>query len=210
MAKAKRSTASYKAAAKKAAATRRRNAKKGTTSVTKRTTTVTKRRRRATKKGVLSEIMTPAAARGAAMAAAAGFGGGAITKVLDKLLDTMPKPPGKGARILTYLGGSFLLAAMFKAPNMAAGMAGVAAYKMMEVVGLSEEDNAKFARDIEKMPAMLNKDGQPMAENINNYLQQNGAYLQDYGDGTEYLQQQGYQVSYAPNFGAPEGGFQGY
>lgn len=207
----KRSTASYKAAAKKAAATRKRNARG--TSVSRTTKTVTKRRKYTPrKKGMLSQMFTPAGARGGAMAAASGFGGGTITSIIDKLLNQLPVEVHSGWRIAGYLGGGFVLATLFKAPNMGAGMSAIAAYKMLEVVGLSQKgDNAKFANDIERMPKMLDKHGQPMAAH-NNYLQQmdNNYSLQQNDAGTAYLAAQGYQVSYAPDFGAPTSGFQGY
>jgi len=184
-------------------------AKRRSTAITKTQKQAISTRRRRRKKGTrgLGQLWSPTMARGAAMSTASGFMGGGATAIIENLLDKLPKPPHEGFRIAGYLAGGFALAALFRLPNMGAGVAAMAGYKLLKVTGLAQADedadNAQYAREIEDMPAMLDVSGQPMAENNNMYLQEdNNMYLQDNED--LFLQEDGsYQVAYAPEFGHP-------
>ena len=196
-----RTKKSYVDAAKKAARTRKRNSRTGMTTTTRKSTTTTRRRKR--KKTGLSEMFTPAISRGGAMTAASGLAGGAAAAIIDNLLDKFPKPVHPGMRIAGLIGGGFIMATVLRMPNVGAGMAGIAGYKLMQQTGLAEgDDNARYANDIEQMPAMLDVNGQPLAEG-EMYLEENGMDLQE---NSFDLEEGGYQVQYAPDFSNPTGG----
>jgi len=168
---------------------------------TRKRTPSTRKRTYRRKKTMLSEMWSPAIARNSASAAGSGALGGAAAAIIDNLLDKAPKPPHEGLRIAGLIAAGFGVAALLKAPNMGAGISAIAGYKLMKVTGLAEnDDNADYAREIESMPAMLDVHGQPMSEN-GMYLEEDGMYLEDNAMDL----QDGYQVSYAPDFGSPTG-----
>jgi len=186
---AKLSKAERSRIAKKAWNKRKRSGK-----VTRRksTTPVSRKRKYTRRKSGLSELFTPEQSRGAARAAGLGALGGGLASLAEKVMKpTTPEP----TKIIYLALGAFGLATVGKAPYMAAGVAGVVGYKVMSEAGLSEGET-DYADPIQKLPAVLDASGQPMqlsedAETGNIYLE---------ADDNDYLQEEGYQVQYAPDF----------
>ena len=169
------------------ATTRKRTVTRSKSTAPRRRTTAApaaRPRRRVTrkKKGMLSELFNPALAQSGVKAMVSGAAGGFAATTIIKM--TPQQSPLMQAAIIG--GGSFVAATMLKAPNLAAGMASIAVYKLMENAGMLADDMnlASFADPIEALPAVLNEDG---SQNM---------YLSD----AMYLSDDSYQVAYAPNF----------
>ena len=202
MAKSKRSKQSYIDAGKKAARTRKRNSKSGVTTSSRKTTTVRKYTKKP--KGLLGELWTPAAARKAGTSTMAGFGGGFIGKGIDVLVNNVVKPKHSMINIGILLAAGFATSALLRRPELGAGIASVAGWKIGSMffgkMELADGENVAYARDIARMPKVLDATGQPMADG-EEYLQ-DALDLQD--DNSIDLQEGiDYQVDYAPEYGSP-------
>lgn len=180
MAAKKRSAASYKAAAKKGQATRRKNLKSTSRTTPAKKTTTTKRRKPRAKKSMLSELWNPKMAQAGGKALLSGAVGGAGAGFIEKIMGEVE--PNK--KLVVVGIASFVVATVFKMPNVGAGMAGVALYKGMANTGMLGEDmdlqEHAYADPIEQLPMVLNEDGYEMD------LQEDadGMYLQeDYNVG---------------------------
>lgn len=166
--------------------TRRR--RKRTVSVNQLVSVKPTRRRRGTrKKGLLGDMVTPATARGAIIAVGNGALGGAAAAILRRV--TAGKLPPFWNVAAPFIAG-YAAAAFFKMPQVGAGMAAVAANQLMKDVGMGENANMylqdhNYADQIKQLPAALDVNGQPMGEN------------------EMYLQDDNYQVGYAPDFASP-------
>lgn len=118
-------------------------------------TTTTRRRRSRKAKGMLSELFNPNMAQGAVKTVLSGAIGGAVAGYGDKMLPQDWNPMAKAGIIAA---GGFVAASMLKMPNIGAGMAGVAMYKLMEAQGMLAEEY-DYASPIESLPVVLNEDG---------------------------------------------------
>lgn len=170
--------------------TRKRTTTATKTPVRRRRTTAAKRptvrRRRTTKKGLLSEMFSPVGATAGAKTLLSGAVGGLGAGLLNKLVPATTTPEMKA--VYTGIAG-FVTATMLKMPNVASGMAGVAAFQLFEAKGLLSED-FEYADDMEALPMVLSE-GQAM------YLAENNMYLAE--DGNMYLaENNGYGVGYFP------------
>lgn len=148
----------------------------------------TRRRRSHRKKGMLGDMFTPAIARGAARAVVNGAVGGGIATVMERLLYGKVNPFW---RVAAPFASGFLAAAVFKQPEVAAGIAAVGTKVLMQEAGMAENDNMylqdhPYANDVKQLPPVLDVDGQPLSQ-----------------DDEMYLQDGDYQVGYAPEFGSP-------
>lgn len=139
----------------------------------------------------LSQMINPMQTNAGIRAAGSGAIGGGLAALVEKMLK--PDMP-ENRKALWIAGLGFAVAAVGNAPYTGAGMAAVAAYKMMSELGLSQQG---YADPIEQLPMMLDAAGNPMAlsedETGGLYLEENNMYLEEGLD---------YQVPYAPNFGA--------
>jgi len=189
---AKLSTAERSKIAKKA--WRKRNRK---SPVKKKTTAVTKRKRKYTRRrGGLGELVTAVQSQAGLKTVSLGALGGALASIGEKLL----KPEMPETQKALWIGaGAFAIATIGKAPYVAAGAVGVAAYKLMGEVGLSE-GRTNYIDPIEQLPAVLDTDGQPMQ--LSEDPRTGNIYLEE--DDTLYLDEEGndlsYQVPYATDF----------
>lgn len=146
------------------------------------------RRRRGTRKrGLLGDMMTPAVAQAAGRATINGAVGGGMAAVLERMLAGRLNPFW---RIAAPFVAGYAAAAIFKQPEVGAGMAAVGAHQLMKEAGMAEnndmylQDN-NYANQVKQLPVALDVNGQPMAENDDMYLQE------EYG------------VGYAPDFASP-------
>lgn len=114
-----------------------------------------RRRSRKSSKGMLSELFNPNMAQGAIKSVVSGAIGGAVAGYGDKMLPADWNPMAKAGIIAA---GGFVAATMLKMPNIGAGMAGVAMYKLMESQGMLGEEY-DYANPIESLPVVLNEDG---------------------------------------------------
>lgn len=154
----------------------------------------TKRRRSTRRKRGMGEIFNPKEAKAGFNATLKGAGGGALASVVEKVL---PDSMNEQSRALWMLGIAWGGGIMLRQPEIGAGMAGVAAYKLMAEVGLSDSIESYFngympkrrnyAKKIKNMPPYLSQGMPPMG------LMQ--------GMPPMGLMNNGYQVGIAPNFG---------
>lgn len=157
----------------------------------------TKRRKPSRRRTTLSQMINPMQTNAGMRAAGSGAVGGGLAALVEKVM----KPDMPETRKALWIGGiGFAIAAVANAPYTGAGMAGVAAYKLMSEVGLAENRQV-YADPIEQLPMMLDASGNAMMlsedESGGLYLEENGElYLQE-GDAS-------YQVAYAPDFGQEE------
>lgn len=153
----------------------------------------TSRRRSRRKKGMLGDMFTPAVARGAARSVINGAVGGGIASVLERLLAGRLNPLGRVAAPFVL---GFAAAAIFKQPEVAAGITAVGANQLMKEAGLAEDNmylqDNNYASKVKQLPAALDSYGNPLGEDE--------MYLQE---GEEMYLQQGYEVGYAPDFASP-------
>jgi len=188
---AKLSTAQRSKIAKAAWRKRQRS-----TPAKRKSTTPARRRKYTRRKGGMGELVTAAQASGGVNTIGLGALGGALASIGEKLLK--PTMPAK-QKSLWMVAGAFGIATLGKAPYMAAGVAGVAAYQLMGEVGLSEGE-VNYVEPIEQLPEVLDTDGQPMR--LSEDPTTGGIYLEE--DDTLYLDEDGnelsYQVPYATDF----------
>lgn len=151
----------------------------------------TVRRRRTTKKGFLSEMFNPMQAQAAAKTLISGAIGGIGAGLLSKLYPSTTTPQMKA---VYTIGAGFVAGVALKMPNVAAGMAGVGVYNLLQTQGMLAEDGSyEYADEMESLPMVLNEDEAA-------YLADNGLYL---SEDSMYLSEDelDYQVPYAPEFG---------
>jgi len=168
------------------------------TSVTRRKTTYRKPSRR---RSGLSEVLTNLEAKQGLQNTLNGAGGGLVAYGLERVL---PANMDRKRRLLWTVAVGFGIATIGKAPYVGAGVVGVASYKFFDDIKLLNED---YADPLEKLPMVLDADGQPMM--LQDDDQTGGLYLDENGnemyldEGEElYLDESEYQVAYAPDFGA--------
>lgn len=151
-----------------------------------------KRRRSTRSKGFLSEMFNPMQAQATAKVLISGALGGVGAGLLTKLYPTTTTPQMKA---VYTIGAGFVAGVALKMPNLAAGMAGVGVYNLLQTQGmLAEGENYSYANEMESLPLVLNEDAAAyLAENNGMYLSEDGMYLSE--DDFDY------QVPYAPEFG---------
>lgn len=152
-----------------------------------------RRRRRSTSKGLLSEMFNPMQAQATAKVLISGAVGGVGAGLLQKLYPTTTTPQMKA---VYTIGAGFIAGVALKMPNMAAGMAGVGVYNLLQNQGFLAEDgeNYEYANSMESLPMVLNEDEAAyLSASSDMYLSEDGLYLSE--DDFDY------QVPYAPAFG---------
>lgn len=170
---------------------RRTTTKRRTVTRTAKRPTV--RRRRSTRsKGFLSEMFNPMQAQATAKVLISGAVGGVGAGLLQKLYPSTTTPQMKA---VYTIGAGFVAGVALKMPNLAAGMAGVGVYNLLQSQGmLAEDGDYSYANEMESLPMVLNEDAAAyLAENNAMYLSEDGLYLSE--DDLDY------QVPYAPEFG---------
>lgn len=170
---------------------RRTTTKRRTVTRTAKRPTV--RRRRSTRsKGFLSEMFNPMQAQATAKVLISGAVGGVSAGLLQKLYPSTTTPQMKA---VYTIGAGFVAGVALKMPNLAAGMAGVGVYNLLQSQGmLAEDGDYSYANEMESLPMVLNEDAAAyLAENNAMYLSEDGLYLSE--DDLDY------QVPYAPEFG---------
>lgn len=116
------------------------------------------------KRGMLSEMFSPGAAQGALRCVASGAVGGALAGIVEKAMPNQSETN----QSLAMLGLGFLAAGVAKTPNVAAGLAGVAGYKIGKTAyqglqdGMALAENRPYTDNIERLPMFLNEDGTQM------------------------------------------------
>lgn len=124
-------------------------------------------------KGMLSELFNPTMAQAAGKTVLSGAVGGFGAATLSKLLPDSLEPKTKA---FYTIGAGFVTATLLKMPNVAAGMAGVGFYNLLQTGGfLAEDNNYNYADDLEALPMVLDEDGAGFLQEA--YLQE--AYLQE-------------------------------
>lgn len=130
-------------------------------------------------KGMLSELFNPTMAQAAGKTVLSGAVGGFGAATLTKLMPDSFTPKTKA---FYTIGAGFITATLLKMPNVAAGMAGVGFYNLLQQGGMLAEDY-NYANDLEALPMVLDESGA-------SYLQE--SYLQE-----DYLQEDySYDVGY--------------
>ena len=176
---------------------RRRTTRKRATTTRKRTRTTRAAaparrttRRVSRRRSMLSEFFDPKSAQAAAMVSIEGAAGGVGAHFLTKILPANLSAQNKG--IIT-IGAGFITSAMFKRPNLGAGMAAVGAVDLLRGVGfLAEGDEYNYANGMDSLPMVLNE-GEVYALSEGFDLAEGGF---DLAEG-EY----DYEVGYFPEFG---------
>jgi len=158
--------------------------------VSRRKTSAPRKRKYSRRRKGMSELVTAVQANQGVRAGGLGLLGGGLASLAEKIFPTtMPE----NTKIMWLAVGAFGAATLGRAPYIAAGVAGVAGYKLMTEVGLSEHS---YVDPIERLPAVLDADGNPMT--LSEDPQTGNIYLEE---GHElYLDENGYQVEYAPDF----------
>jgi len=153
-----------------------------------------RRRRRTASKGFLSEMFNPMQAQATAKVLISGAVGGVGAGLLQKLYPATTTPQMKA---IYTIGAGFVAGVALKMPNMAAGMAGVGVYNLLQNQGFLAEDgeNYEYANDMESLPMVLNEDEAAYLSQNDLYLSENAMYLSEDDSDFEY------QVPYAPEFG---------
>ena len=174
---------------------RRRTMRKRATTVKRRRTTrsaapVRRTRRVSRKRSMLSEFFDPKSAQAAAMVSLEGAAGGVGAHFLGKVLPATLSAQNKG--IIT-IGAGFITTAVFKRPNLGAGMAAVGAVDLLRGVGFLAEGD--WASGMDSLPMVLNEgEAYALAEGYD--LAEGFDLAEGYeSDGT------GYEVGYYPEFG---------
>lgn len=172
---------------------RRTTTKRRSVTRTAKRPTVRRRRRTATK-GFLSEMFNPMQAQATAKVLISGAVGGVGAGLLQKLYPATTTPQMKA---IYTIGAGFVAGVALKMPNMAAGMAGVGVYNLLQNQGFLAEDgeNYDYASSMESLPMVLNEDEAAYLSQGEMYLSENAMYLSE--DDSDF----DYQVPYAPEFG---------
>ena len=175
---------------------RRRTTRKRATTTRKRTRTTRAAaparrttRRVSRRRSMLSEFFDPKSAQAAAMVSIEGAAGGVGAHFLTKILPANLSAQNKG--IIT-IGAGFITTAMFKRPNLGAGMAAVGAVDLLRGVGFLAEGEYNYANGMDSLPMVLNE-GEVYALSEGFDLAEGGF---DLAEG-EF----DYEVGYFPEFG---------
>ena len=131
-------------------------------------------------KGMLSELFNPTMAQAAGKTVLSGAVGGFGAATLTKLLPDTLEPKTKA---FYTIGAGFITATLLKMPNVAAGMAGVGFYNLMQTGGFLAEDYS-YADDLEALPMVLDENGAGYLQEA--YLQEDGYLQEDYGYDVGY------------------------
>ena len=176
--------------------------RKRTTPVAKRTTRrrrttsimkkVTPRRVTRRKKSMLSEFFSPGMAQSGGKIVLSGAVGGVGAGLLNKI---MPASIGAEMKALYILGAGFVTATVLKAPNVGAGMAGVAISNLFNAKGfLSEDESFDYADNLDSLPMVLNEDqAMYLSESDDYFLSEDFSLSEDNPDS--------YDVGYFSDFG---------
>lgn len=169
---------------KRATTTRKRTRSTRAAAPARRTT-----RRVSRKRSMLSEFFDPKSAQAAAMVSLEGAAGGVGAHFLSKVLPASLSAQNKG--IIT-IGAGFVATAMFKRPNLGAGMAAVGAVDLLRGVGFLAEGDYNYANGMDSLPMVLNE-GEA-------YALSEGYDLAEGFDLAEGMVSD-YEVGYYPEFG---------
>ena len=161
---------------KRATTTRKRTRSTRAAAPARRTT-----RRVSRKRSMLSEFFDPKSAQAAAMVSLEGAAGGVGAHFLGKVLPASLSAQNKG--IIT-IGAGFVATAMFKRPNLGAGMAAVGAVDLLRGVGFLAEGDYNYANGMDSLPMVLNE-GEAYA----------------LSEGYDLAEGMDYEVGYYPEFG---------
>ena len=170
---------------------RRKTTRKRATTTRRRTTRaaapVRRTRRVSRKRSMLSEFFDPKSAQAAAMVSLEGAAGGVGAHFLTKILPANLSAQNKG--IIT-IGAGFITTAVFKRPNLGAGMAAVGAVDLLRGVGFLAE-GGNYAEGMDSLPMVLNEgEAYQLAEGF------------DLAEGMIYDSPGlDYEVGYYPQFG---------
>lgn len=138
---------------KRTTPTKRTTRRRRTTSIMKK---VAPRRVTRRKKSMLSEFFSPGMAQSGGKIVISGALGGVGAGLLNKF---MPASIGAEMKALYILGAGFVTATVLKAPNVGAGMAGVAVSNLFNAKGfLSEDSSFDYADNLDSLPMVLNED----------------------------------------------------
>ena len=169
---------------KRATTTRKRTRSTRAAAPARRTT-----RRVSRKRSMLSEFFDPKSAQAAAMVSLEGAAGGVGAHFLSKVLPGNLSAQNKG---LITIGAGFITTAMFKRPNLGAGMAAVGAVDLLRGVGFLAEGDYDYANGMDSLPMVLNE-GEA-------YALSEGYDLSEGFDLAEGMVSD-YEVGYYPEFG---------
>lgn len=122
---------------------------------TKKAAPRSKKRVTRRKKGMLSELFNPTMAQAAGKTVLSGAVGGFGAATLTKLLPDTLEPKTKA---FYTIGAGFITATLLKMPNVAAGMAGVGFYNLLQTGGFLAEDYS-YADDLDALPMVLDENG---------------------------------------------------
>jgi len=122
---------------------------------TKKAAPRSKKRVTRRKKGMLSELFNPTMAQAAGKTVISGAVGGFGAATLTKLLPDTLEPKTKA---FYTIGAGFITATLLKMPNVAAGMAGVGFYNLLQTGGFLAEDY-NYADDLDALPMVLDENG---------------------------------------------------
>jgi len=140
---------------------------------TKKAAPRSKKRVTRRKKGMLSELFNPTMAQAAGKTVISGAVGGVGAAMLTKLLPDTLEPKTKA---FYTIGAGFVTATLLKMPNVAAGMAGVGFYNLLQTGGFLAEDFS-YADDLDALPMVLDENGAAFLQESflqDGYLQENG------------------------------------
>ena len=167
---------------KRATTTRKRTRSTRAAAPARRTT-----RRVSRKRSMLSEFFDPKSAQAAAMVSLEGAAGGVSAHFLSKVLPANLSAQNKG--IIT-IGAGFITTAVFKRPNLGAGMAAVGAVDLLRGVGFLAEGDYNYANGVDSLPMVLNEgEAYALSEGY------------DLAEGFDLSEAADYEVGYYPEFG---------
>lgn len=167
---------------KRATTTRKRTRSTRAAAPARRTT-----RRVSRKRSMLSEFFDPKSAQAAAMVSLEGAAGGVSAHFLSKVLPANLSAQNKG--IIT-IGAGFITTAVFKRPNLGAGMAAVGAVDLLRGVGFLAEGDYNYANGMDSLPMVLNEgEAYALSEGY------------DLAEGFDLSEAADYEVGYYPEFG---------
>ena len=136
---------------------------------------------------MLSEFFDPKSAQAAAMVSLEGAAGGVSAHFLSKVLPANLSAQNKG--IIT-IGAGFITTAVFKRPNLGAGMAAVGAVDLLRGVGFLAEGDYNYANGVDSLPMVLNEgEAYALSEGY------------DLAEGFDLSEAADYEVGYYPEFG---------
>jgi len=190
-----RTKAQIEASARKGARTRKANE---AIALKSKESSARKRKSTMKKKGLMGDILTPAAAQGALKTSVKAGIGGSLAVLAEQMLTKDFAVKENRIPLAIIIGGT--VASAMGNPSVGNGAVGYGFGLLFKKLITKKEtttmqddmlylqDNA-YVNNIQNLPAALDSSGVPMADENNNM----------------YLQDDGYQVPYAPDFGAAMG-----